>query len=270
MSLTEGSGSFLKSYAGAGCLALLSLVLLVAGALCLTYALTMTEEGSERAEGAASPAEGSATGGDVPPVPPPAPPPAAATETSSAPPELAPTPQPQDAPPTEVAAPPAARPSPPPSDDDEPAETSGEEGGFLQKMREIANEAKKKAGERRAASRGGPADGEFNCFVNAGSTKQIFVQKFSIDGNSYTDLSFQKGSGRFRFDPADGSMTFTSGPFEEKYLGVFVAKGDAIKRSKRFHYPYEPQPTKADVIYLLDPKTDYSKKIVFGIYCSRN
>lgn len=115
-----------------------------------------------------------------------------------------------------------------------------------------------------------PAAGEYNCFTNAGSVNQIFVQKFRLDGDSYRDLSFGKGDGKLDYDPADGSMTFSSGPFKDRYLGVFVAKGSTIKKSPRFYYRYAYTPARSDTVHLLDPEVDYSKKIVFGIYCSRS
>jgi len=248
----KGSDAFWKSYTAAGCLALLSIVSAVAGVGCFLYAVSSSDRDVN------VPAQPTSSDADARTALP-----AKPTSDDSA------TTAPVESRATTDKPPHPGAPLHSTEATDKGTEANGERsGGFLDRVRGMAGAVKKRGEETRAAE-GGPTEGQYDCFINAGSIQQIFVQKFSIDGDSYKDLSFDQGSGDFSYDSADGSMTFTSGPFEDKYLGVFVGKENTIKTSTRFRYPYTYRPVRSDTIHLLDPKVDYGKKIVFGIYCSR-
>lgn len=159
-------------------------------------------------------------------------------------------------------------------------------GAVVERGNERANASDSNAGDRdattgndgqadekpaRAGASATPRDGNYTCYVGVGTSAQAAIRKFSIDGNSYEDRSFNQGGGEFDFDPNDGTMTFTSGPFQNHFLGVFVPKGGVLKPSTKYTWGgTDTQPATSDQIHLLDQNTNYAHSYSLGVYCGHD
>jgi hypothetical protein len=111
-----------------------------------------------------------------------------------------------------------------------------------------------------------PSAGTYVCTMKVGD-QETAIRKFSIEGDTYNDLSFQQGGGHFKFDVADGTLLFDEGPFKDHFTGVFVQAGGKPLSSSRYSWNGDYESNAKDAIHLLDNNTGYSKSPVLGVQC---